>query len=48
MADDGNLDAWEGLWCQAKAGLESNTAYFKSHQDRRRRHKRRNAREKNW
>lgn len=29
MATDGNLDAWRQLWEQAKAGLESNEAYFK-------------------
>ena len=29
MATDGNLEAWRRLWEQAKAGLESNEAYFK-------------------
>ena len=29
MANDGNLDAWERLWKQAKAGLRTNEAYFK-------------------
>jgi len=29
MANDGNLDAWERLWKQAKAGLRTNEAYFR-------------------
>jgi len=29
MATDGNLDAWRQLWEEAKAGLESNEAYFR-------------------
>ncbi len=29
MANDGNLDAWERLWKQAKAGLQTNEAYFR-------------------
>ena len=29
MPNDGNLDAWERLWKQAKAGLRTNEAYFK-------------------
>ena len=29
MANDGNLDAWERLWKQAKAGLRTNKAYFR-------------------
>ncbi len=28
MANDGNLDAWERLWTQAKAGVKDNAAYF--------------------
>ena len=29
MANDGNLDAWERLWTQAKQGIEKNAAYYK-------------------
>lgn len=28
MANDGNLESWERLWNQAKAGLKENQAYF--------------------